>query len=69
MSPEEILDYRKNKFLKIGRDQGFNSNSEKLSVLEYKENAIKLLLKINKKKISYFVGVILLSAISIIYFL
>ena len=69
MSPEEILDNRKNKFLKIGRNQGFNSNPEKLSVLKPKENVIRLLSKINKKNVLYMGGFILLSVLSIIYFL
>ena len=35
MTAEEILDQRKNKFLKIGRDKGFISNLENLSSLDY----------------------------------
>ena len=40
MSAEEILDQRKNKFLKIGRSKGFISNPENLSTLENKKNNI-----------------------------
>ena len=31
MSKEEIYDHRKNKFLKIGRDNGFNQKSSNLN--------------------------------------
>ena len=40
MSTEEILEQRKNKFLKIGRSKGFISNLENLSSLESKKNII-----------------------------
>ena len=35
MSPEEIFNERKNKFLKIGRNKGFISNLEELSSTKY----------------------------------
>ena len=38
MSSVEILDQRKNKFLKIGRSKGFISNPENLSTLDNKKN-------------------------------
>ena len=38
LSSEEIMNERKNKFLKIGRNQGFISNSEDLSTLTIKNN-------------------------------
>ena len=38
MTADEILEQRKNKFLKIGRDKGFISNPESLSTLKVKEN-------------------------------
>ena len=37
LSSEEIMNERKNKFLKIGRNQGFISNSEDISTLTIKE--------------------------------
>ena len=37
LSSEEIMNERKNKFLKIGRNKGFISNSEDLSTLTIKE--------------------------------
>ena len=69
MMPEQILDHRKNKFLKIGRNHGFVSNSGKLSALEDKKNNIKHLLNINKKSLYYLIGFILITAMLSIYFL
>jgi acetyl-CoA carboxylase carboxyl transferase subunit alpha len=49
MSADEILDQRKNKFLKIGRNKGFISNPENLSTLESKKNNLEQFLSKNKK--------------------
>ena len=49
MSSEEILDQRKNKFLKIGRSKGFISNLENLSSLENKRNNFDQFFYRNKK--------------------
>ena len=38
MSPDEIMNQRKNKFLKIGRNKGFIVNSEDLSISSIKNN-------------------------------
>ena len=38
MTPEDIMNERKNKFLKIGRNDGFMSNAEDLSNLTIKKN-------------------------------
>ena len=51
MSAEEILDQRKNKYLKIGRSKGFISNLENLSTLDDKRNYINQFLSKNKKNI------------------
>ena len=51
MSADEILDQRKNKFLKIGRNKGFISNPENLSILDDKKNNIEQLFVKNKKNI------------------
>ncbi len=45
MSPEEIFNDRKNKFLKIGRNKGFISNPEDLSSLSAKNNNFYQILK------------------------
>ena len=48
LSPEEIMNERKNKFLKIGRNKGFISNSEDLSTLTIKPYKFDKILKSNK---------------------
>ena len=68
MSAEEILNQRKNKFLKIGRGKGFIDNLENLSLVEKKENNIINLFK-NKKNIYFIVGSILLMIILVVYLL
>ena len=69
MSNEEILDQRKNKFLKIGRSKGFISNPENLSSLENKRNGLNQFFNKNKKKIYYVGGLILLTVILVSSFL
>ncbi len=68
MSPEEIINQRKNKFLKIGRDKGFIHNPEVLSTLENKITIIDQFFK-NRKKFYYVVGSISLLLILLISFL
>jgi len=61
LSTEEIMNERKNKFLKIGRNQGFISNSEDLSTLTIKNNNFDNILKSKKVLIgSSIVGLVLL---------
>ena len=52
MSPEEIFDGRKNKFLKIGRSKGFMSNLNELSSLNLEKNNFNHFLKTKKKFIA-----------------
>jgi acetyl-CoA carboxylase carboxyl transferase subunit alpha len=47
LSSEEIMNERKNKFLKIGRNKGFISNTEDLSTLTIKHNNLEKILKSN----------------------
>ena len=68
LTPEEILNQRKNKFLKIGRGKGFIDNPESLSEIENKQNNISLFLK-DKKKLYYIAGSILLMVILMFSFL
>ncbi|MDA7553717.1 acetyl-CoA carboxylase carboxyltransferase subunit alpha [Candidatus Pelagibacter sp.] len=51
LSSEEIMNERKNKFLKIGRNQGFISNYEDLSTLTIKQDKLSVLFKSKKIKI------------------
>ena len=65
MTAEEILDQRKNKFLKIGRDKGFISNLENLSSLDSKKNNIELFYIKNKKYIFFTIALLLATFIII----
>ncbi len=69
MSSQEILDQRKNKFLKIGRNKGFISNPENLSTLEDTRNSFYLFFINNKKYALYFFGFLFLVTISSLIFL
>jgi acetyl-CoA carboxylase carboxyl transferase subunit alpha len=68
MLPEEILDQRKNKFLKIGRSKGFISNPENLSELEIKKDYFSEFFK-SKKNVLYLIAVVIILIISFINFL
>ena len=60
LSSDEIMNERKNKFLKIGRNKGFSSNSEDLSTLTIKDNNITRTLKSKKLQIiSALIGILL----------
>ena len=63
LSPEEIANERKNKFLKIGRNDGFISTTEDLSSLTVKKNKFENILKSKKIQIGFGISVILLSLI------
>ena len=66
LSPEEIASERKNKFLKIGRNDGFISTTEDLSSLTVKKNKFENILKSKKILIGAGLGVILLFLILLI---
>ena len=66
LSPEEIASERKNKFLKIGRNDGFISTTEDLSSLTVKKNKFENILKSKKILIGVGLGVILLFLILLI---
>ena len=63
LSADEIMNERKNKFLKIGRNKGFVSNPEDLSTLTAKPNNFDNILKSNKFLIGSAVAAVLLSLI------
>ena len=69
MSTEEILDQRKNKFLKIGRDKGFISDPKNLSSLENKKNIIDQFFIKNKKTGIIVLIILVVSIISTIFLL
>ena len=66
MSSEEIINDRKNKFLRIGRQKGFISNNEDLSTLKLKTNIYEKFLM--SKKIKIFAGIIFLLLLALTYF-
>ena len=68
MSYEEILNQRKNKFLKIGRSKGFIGNLEELSDLKSKNDYFIETLK-SKKGIYTMIGIGILMMLSIYFFL
>jgi acetyl-CoA carboxylase carboxyl transferase subunit alpha len=56
ISPEDVLNQRKNRFLKIGRHKGFVSNPENLSELENKKSNIFQFLQTKKNKLLLITG-------------
>ena len=61
LSSEEIMNERKNKFLKIGRNDGFMTSTEDLSTLTIKKNNFEKILK-SKKILSAIVGGLIIGA-------
>ena len=63
MSPEQILDHRKSKFLKIGREKGFMSDVRELSNLNKTDKNLDTLISNfkNSKKQQIILGVIVIS--------
>ena len=61
MSANEILDQRKNKFLKIGRYKGFISDSENLSTLDHKRNYINHFYNIIKRYKFFIIAILFLT--------
>ena len=68
MSPEEIFDGRKNKFLRIGRSKGFMSNLDELSTLNSEKSNFNHFLK-SKKIFVAGVGLTIFAIGFILYFL
>ena len=68
MSPEEIFDGRKNKFLKIGRSKGFMSNLNELSSLNLEKSNFNHFLK-SKKIFIAGVGLAIFVIGLVLYFL
>ncbi len=65
MTSEDIMNERKNKFLKIGRNDGFMSNVDDLSNLTIKKNNIDNIFK--SKKLLFGIGVGLLFLASLFF--
>ena len=67
MTPEEIYNDRKNKFLKIGRGKGFTTNLDNLSTSRLDKNFNQIFK--SKKTLVIALGVSVILLISLIYFL
>ena len=68
-SSEEIMNERKNKFLKIGRSKGFVTNPDDLSTLSIKKNNIDKIIKAKKVLIgSAVLGLILFMVLAILFY-
>ena len=65
MTSEDIMNERKNKFLKIGRNDGFMSNVEDLSNLTIKKNNFDNIFK--SKKLLFGIGASLLLIASLFF--
>ena len=66
MTPEEIYNDRKNKFLKIGRNDGFMTSTEDLSTLTFKKNNFDKILK-SKKVLSAIAGGLILISLILLF--
>ena len=66
LSSEEIMNERKNKFLKIGRNDGFMTSTEDLSTLTIKKNNFDKILK-SKKVLSPIVGGLILISLILLF--
>ena len=67
LDPEEIMNERKNKFLKIGRNDGFMASTEDLSTLNLKKNNFDKILKSKKVLVAIIGGFILISSIFLLF--
>ena len=67
MTPDEIFNQRKNKFLKIGRNKGFITDTENLSSLKINDNLNKLFLQ--KKTLLILGSFIIIAVLSFLIFL
>ena len=63
MTSEDIVNERKNKFLKIGRNDGFMSNAEDLSSLSIKKNNFDHIFKTRKLLLGIGASLLLLASI------
>ena len=66
LTSEEIINERKNKFLKIGRSDGFINSTEDVSTLTIKKNNLNKILK-SKKVLFAIVGVLILLSMILLF--
>ena len=68
MTQDQIINQRKNKFLKIGRQKGFMTNDDDLSYLKQKNINISYFLK-SKKIIISLISLVVISAFLLFFIL
>ena len=69
MSGDEILNHRKNKFLKIGRTKGFVSHLDDLSTLSMKKNKFNLLIEnFIKSKVNLIISSVIIILLTYLMF-
>ena len=68
MTPEEIFNNRKNKFLRIGRNKGFINNLDDLSSFKTKSSNLDQIFK-SKKILVFGIGLVFITLSILIYFL
>ena len=68
MTPEEIFNNRKNKFLRIGRNKGFINNLDDLSSFKNKSSNLDQIFK-SKKILVFGIGLVFITLSILIYFL
>ena len=67
MTSEDIMNERKNKFLKIGRNDGFMNNAEDLSNLSIKKNNFDHIFKSKKLLLSIGAGLLFLASLFFLF--
>ncbi len=68
LSPNQILEERKNKFLKIGRNEGFINSNKNLSSLTLRKSKFEQIVKSQKVLISTTITFLILIALIIYFF-
>ena len=69
MNGDEILNHRKNKFLKIGRTKGFVSHLDDLSTLSMKKNKFNLLIEnFIKSKVNLIISSVIIILLTYLMF-
>ena len=67
MTSEDIMNERKNKFLKIGRNDGFMNNAEDLSNLTIKKNNFDNIFKSKKLLLAIGVGILFITSLFFLF--
>ena len=68
LTPEEIIEQRKNKFLQIGRGRGFSTKPDSSSSLSFKEQSFRGLIEKIKNNNKIILGSLIITSIIIVLF-